>query len=71
MYYTSNNRGDLEAYNTMVVLGEGYNGTTQQWAEIIEHKDGGLFAIMRNDKYFNESLSEVDNLDGWFKIEED
>lgn len=70
MYYTSNNKKDLEEYNAMVTLGEGYNGTTQRWANIIEHKDGGQFAIMKNDSYIDSSLTEVNNLDGWFVIEE-
>lgn len=70
MYYTSSNREDLEAYNATVTLSEGYNGTTQQWANIIEHKDGGQFAILKHGSYVDSSFLEVESLDGWFEIEE-
>ena len=67
MYYISNNRSDLEAYNNLVVVGEGYDGkTTVRWADVIEHKDGGLFAILKNDKYETD-LETVEALSGgWF-----
>ena len=38
MYYTSDNKADLEAYDNLVVVGEGYDGTTtKRWANIIKH----------------------------------
>lgn len=69
-YYTSNNREDLEAYNAMVTINEGYNGTTQKWANVIEHKDGGQFAILKHEVHVSDSFQEVESLEGWFEIEE-
>ena len=66
MYYTSQNKSEVEAYNTLVTQGEGYNGTTQQWASIVEHKDGNQFAILKNNKYPSE-MQEIELLDGWFE----
>ena len=69
MYYISNIKQDLIDYNNMVNQGENYNGTTTKWAEVIEHKDGGQFAILKNSKYIDTDLTEVENLDGWYNEE--
>ena len=69
MYYISDNRSDLEAYNNLVSIGERYDGqTTIKWANVIEHKDGGLFAIFKHDKY-PADLQTLANLDNWFNPE--
>jgi hypothetical protein len=69
MYYISDNRSDLEAYNNLVSIGERYDGqTTIKWANVIEHKDGNLFAILKNDKYETD-LQTLANLDNWFNLE--
>ena len=67
MYYISDNKSDLEAYNNLVSQGEKYDGqTTVKWANVIEHKDGGLFAILKNDKY-EADLQTVETLSNdWF-----
>ena len=67
MYYISDNKSDLEAYNNLVSIGEKYDGqTTLRWANVIEHKDGGLFAILKNDKYETD-LQTVEALSSdWF-----
>jgi hypothetical protein len=67
MYYISDNKSDLEAYNNLVSQGEKYDGqTTVKWANVIEHKDGGLFAILKNDKYETD-LESVETLSSdWF-----
>lgn len=70
MYYTSENKQEIEAYNQLVSDGEKYDGvSTTQWANIVEHKDGNQFAILANPKYPAETLNSVDNLDGWFSDE--
>jgi hypothetical protein len=51
MYYTSTTKADLEAYNTSVNSGEGYSGTTTQWATIVEHPNGLDFAILKHPNY--------------------
>ena len=66
MYYTSINRSELVAYNEAVNIGEGYNGTTTQWAKIIEHPNGIDFAILKHPNYDAE-LTLVESLsDDWF-----
>ncbi len=72
MYYTSQNREELVAYNEAVNSGEGYNGTTTQWATIIEHPNGTDFAIKKHPKY-DAVLTLVELLsEDWFpNIEED
>jgi hypothetical protein len=66
MYYVSTNKQDLDSYNEHVSIGEGYNGTTTHWAEIIEHPNGTDFAIKKHEKYDAE-LKLVESLDhNWF-----
>ena len=67
MYYVSTSKADLESYNNLVSIGEHYDGqTTVRWANVIEHKDGNLFAILKNDKYETD-LQTVENLSSdWF-----
>ena len=64
MYYISNNKADLEAYNQRVEQSEGYDGTfTTDWANIIEHQNSELFAIIKHDKLedvgFGDQLMEI------------
>jgi hypothetical protein len=52
MYYTSQDINELEAYNTLVVEGEGYDGVnTIRWADIVEHPNGLDFAILKHPNY--------------------
>ena len=52
MYYTSTDRQTLEAYNERIVEAQGYDGsTTVRWADVIEHQDGGSFAILAHTGY--------------------
>ena len=52
MYYTSTDRETLDAYNDKVVAGENYDGTTTvRWADVIEHHEGGQFAILKHSAY--------------------
>ena len=51
-YYISTNKSELEAYNTLVVEGEGYDGVyTTDWATPIAHPNGVDFAILKHDNY--------------------
>ena len=69
MYYISDNKSDLEAYNNLVKVGERYdNTTTVDWANIIKHKDENLYAILKHDKYPAE-LETLQDLNGWFDSE--
>jgi hypothetical protein len=66
MYYTSTNREELVAYNEAVNSGEGYNGTTTQWANVIEHPNGVDYAILKHHNY-DAVLTLVESLsDDWF-----
>ena len=68
-YYTSTTKADLEAYNTLVKTGEGYNGTTTNWATIVEHPNGLDFAILKHPNYDAE-LTELETLGAdWFPEE--
>ena len=52
MYYTSTDRDILDAYNEKIVAGENYDGTTTvRWADVIEHQDGGQWAIIKHPAY--------------------
>ena len=69
MYYISENREKLELYAMLVEKGEQYDGVfTVKWANIIEHKDKGLFAILKHDKY-PADLETLEDLHGWFESE--
>ena len=66
MYYTSDDKADLENYNKKVSEGERYDGQfTTKWAEIIEHKDGNQYAILKHNNY-HSPLQSVSDLTEWF-----
>ena len=71
MYYTSNDRVELETYNDLVSQSENYDGTTTtDWANVIEHPNGLQFAILRHQKYQTD-LNTVDALSSdWFPQED-
>ena len=70
MYYTSQNKEELVAYNEAVNNGEGYSGTTTKWAEIIEHPNGVDCAILKHENY-TASISTLSSLSSdWFPTEE-
>jgi len=61
-YYTSTIKSELEAYNTLVVNGEGYDGVyTTDWATIVKHPNGIEYAVLKHDSYTAE-LTEVEAL---------
>ena len=69
-YYTSTTKADLEAYNTLVKTGEGYNGTTTNWATIVEHPNGLDFAILKHPNY-DATLTIEESLGAeWYPSEE-
>jgi hypothetical protein len=52
MYYTSQDKETLEAYNERIVEAQGYDGsTTVRWASIIEHQDGDKWAMLKHPSY--------------------
>ena len=70
MYYVSDNKADLIAYNNLVKVGEHYDGTTTtDWAKVIEHPNGLQFAILKHHKYQTD-LQTVDALSSdWFPVD--
>lgn len=71
MYYTSTDRETLDDYNSKVTAGENYDGTTTvRWADVIEHHEGGQFAILKNSGYQliegEEDAPTVDSIDEFF-----
>lgn len=76
MYYTSTDRDILDAYNSKVVAGENYDGTTTvRWADVIEHQDGGQWAIIKHSGYQlidgEEDAPTVDSISDFFPPLED
>jgi hypothetical protein len=52
MYYVTETKEELEAYNEKVASGENYDGsTTVRWADVIEHHEGGQWAILKHSGY--------------------
>ncbi len=52
MYYITQTKAELEAYHQKIIDGEGYDGViVQGWASIIEHHEGGSFAILAHTGY--------------------
>jgi hypothetical protein len=70
MYYKGT-KEDCEAYNTIVVEGEEYDGVfTSRWARVIAHPNGKDFAIKSHDNY-ESIMSSLSNLgSAWFPEEE-
>ena len=71
MYYTSQDKETLEAYNEKIASGENYDGsTTVRWADVIEHHEGGSFAILKHTGYQliegEEDAPTVDSISDFF-----
>lgn len=67
MYYISQNRRELVAYNNLVVEGEGYDGVyTTDWASIIEHPNGTDYAILKHLNYDTELIVKESLGSDWF-----
>jgi len=66
MYYTSQDKSELVAYNDLVGTAEGYNGTTTTWATIVEHPNGNDFAILAHPSYEAELTQEETLGAEWF-----
>jgi len=66
MYYTSQDKSELVAYNDLVGQGEGYSGTTTQWATIVEHPNGTDYAILKHPSYEAELTLEETLGTEWF-----
>lgn len=76
MYYTSQDKETLEAYNEKIVEAEGYDGTTTvSWSNVIEHQDGDQFAILKHSSYplieGEEDAPTVDSIADFFPPLED
>lgn len=76
MYYTSQDKKTLDDYNGKVVTGENYDGTTTVlWANVVEHHEGGQFAVLKHNGYAlidgEEDAPTVDNISDFFPPLED
>ena len=76
MYYTSQDKEELEAYNDKIVEAQGYDGsTTVRWANVVEHHEGGSFAILKHNGYQlidgEEDDPTVDSISDFFPPLED
>lgn len=68
MYYISQNKIDLENYNSFVSNQVGLNNPFG-WASILEHQNGIDFAILKHEIHTDNTLTETPNLEGWFNNE--
>ena len=65
MYYIGTKQ-QCEDYNQDVTLGQNYQGTTTQWASVIEHPIENKCAIVAHENYSSE-LEQVETLSSdWF-----
>ena len=65
MYYTGT-KLKCENYNKKVTLEEGYSGSTTRWADIVTHKDGNRFAIIKHENY-KAYMSLIELTEDWFE----
>lgn len=66
MYYIGTLE-QTEKYNTIVVIGEGYNGVTLKWATANKHPDQDIYSIKKHPSYDDEEMTEVEELSqDWF-----
>lgn len=71
MYYKSTNKQKLEDYNTSVSQSEGYDGVfTNKWSDIVEHYQGGNYAIKKHPKY-NLDANTTESILDFFDPNED
>mgnify|MGYP005661277853 CR=1 FL=1 len=48
MYYVTETKEELEAYNERIAEAKNYDGVyTVRWSSIVEHQDGTKFAILK------------------------
>ena len=66
MVYYIGTKQQCEDYNQDVTLGQNYQGTTTQWASVIEHPSENKCAIVAHENYSSE-LEQVESLSSdWF-----
>lgn len=68
MYYISNQIQEVESYNNHIASLEMYP-SHWKWADVITHKDGNQFAILKHNNYPSE-MQEIESLEGWFENQE-
>lgn len=68
MYYISSDISALQEYNTYVGQLIGLIDPPYKWAEIITHKNGGLYAIQKHEVYTSNDFEELEELVGWFDV---
>jgi len=65
MYYKGT-KTKCEDYNTKVALGEGYQSSTDSWANVISNQNGQGFAILKHESYESD-MTLIDKIpDSWY-----
>ena len=65
MYYRGT-KEQCEDYNTKVKLGEGYQGSTNRYADIQKNQNGQGFAILKHENYQSD-MTLIDKIpDSWY-----
>ena len=66
MAYYIGTKQECEDYDQEVTIGENYQGTTTQWASVIEHAAQEIYAIVKHDNYSSD-MEEVEVLpENWY-----
>jgi len=69
MYYTGTQEQCIE-YDSIVSQGEGYGGTTTNWANPRKHPTKKLWAIKKHPSY-ESSLPLIDLTPDWHETDQD
>lgn len=70
MYYIGT-EAECQAYNDEVTQGSNYDMVNcLRWADIVEHKDGALFAIKAHPNFPSELTQLEQFTEDWFDAEQ-
>ena len=70
MYYIGT-QAECQAYDDEVTQGSNYDGVNcTHWADLIEHKDGELFAVIAHPNFESELTQLEQFTEDWFEEEE-
>ena len=65
MYYKGT-QTKCKAYNSLVVIGENYQESTDRWATVIKNQNGQGFAIAKHDNYESDMTLINKIPDSWY-----
>jgi len=69
MYYTGT-KEECEDYNTKVTLGENYQDSTNNWANVTSNQNGQGFAILKHENYESDMTLINELTSDWYNTAE-